>query len=304
MVATSVFGAVIVIKSRIGVSLLLQHGRKASGILPFVFSAGSGLSLSRRGKNYPEHNRSLTCDVRRRKTIPQGLHNSDDHALPGLLGTAYRRGRICFEAAPHACLSVVWQCVAPGQSQHSRRPIPARLQIMSERWRTIPNFPAYMVSDQGRVYSHKTQKYLQPGIASNGYPTVALGRGNTRTLHSLVAEAFIGSCPKGQEVRHRDGVRTNPNLTNLRYGTRSENIRDAYKHGTRSKEKDRFINKKAVATRDSNDPDWRSKQFKNIDRKSFSQKVTATKDARYGRKNWTALQRAGVAYSKKGGTAA
>lgn len=30
MVATSVFGAVIVIKSRIGVSLLLQHGRKAS----------------------------------------------------------------------------------------------------------------------------------------------------------------------------------------------------------------------------------------------------------------------------------
>ena len=130
---------------------------------------------------------------------------------------------------------------------------------MSERWRPIFNFPAYMVSDQGRVYSHRMQKYLRPGIASNGYPTVALGRGNTRTLHSLVAEAFIGLCPKGQEVRHRDGIRANPKLSNLRYGTRRDNILDAIAHGTRNS---KTVNPaKALETKDAKYPGWRQRIF-------------------------------------------
>jgi hypothetical protein len=73
---------------------------------------------------------------------------------------------------------------------------------------------------------------LRPGIASSGYPTVALGRGRTRTVHSLVAEAFIGPRPHGMEVRHINGVRTDPRRVNLCYGTRSENILDAVAHGT------------------------------------------------------------------------
>jgi len=128
-----------------------------------------------------------------------------------------------------------------------------------EEWRSIVGHPGYMISNEGRVYSHLSQKFLQPGIASNGYPTVALGRGKTRTLHSLVAEAFIGPCPTGMEVRHRDGVRTNPQRSNLRYGTRSDNIADAYAHGTRNGQT--ANHKKAVATKDQKYPGWRQRAF-------------------------------------------
>ncbi len=119
-----------------------------------------------------------------------------------------------------------------------------------EEWRGIVGFKGrYEVSSLGRVRSlthflnqkdkggnfrlfRRPGKLLKPGIASNGYPTVAIGKGNTRTCHSLVAEAFIGPCPSGKEVRHKDGCRLNPRATNLEYGTRTENIYDAIRHGT------------------------------------------------------------------------
>lgn len=62
--------------------------------------------------------------------------------------------------------------------------------------------------------------------------TSHLGRGHSRTVHSLVAAAFIGPCPQGQEVRHKDGTRTNNTADNLEYGTRTDNLRDAIRHGT------------------------------------------------------------------------
>lgn len=131
--------------------------------------------------------------------------------------------------------------------------------VESERWLPIVGFPDYMISSEGRVYSHFSQKFLRPGIASNGYPTVALGRGNTRTVHSLVAEAFIGPCPPGQEVRHDNGDRKNPHLSNLLYGTRAQNIADAIAHGTRNRQ---TINSaKAVATKDQKYPGWRQRIF-------------------------------------------
>lgn len=101
----------------------------------------------------------------------------------------------------------------------------ARVRSLPREWQ--------QVSRLGRVHAHRVKgRMLKPGVASNGYYTVALGRGNTRTVHSLVAEAFIGPCPKGQEVRHKNGKRTDSRLVNLEYGTRTDNIRDAIRHGT------------------------------------------------------------------------
>jgi hypothetical protein len=126
---------------------------------------------------------------------------------------------------------------------------------MSEEWRWVVGHEGqYEVSDLGNVRSvdrvgqqngrggkshvHSFRgRMLRPGIGGNGYPTVALGRGNTRTVHSLVAEAFIGPVPLGMEVLHRDGTRTNAQADNLRYGTRTENILDAVANGTWMTEK-------------------------------------------------------------------
>lgn len=80
------------------------------------------------------------------------------------------------------------------------------------------------------------ERLLKPVIASRtGYPRVSLrrdGRDTVRAVHVLVAEAFIGPRPPGHEVRHINGVRTDPGAHNLIYGTRSENMRDAVRHGT------------------------------------------------------------------------
>jgi len=105
-----------------------------------------------------------------------------------------------------------------------------------EIWKPIPGYESqYEVSDQGRVRTFvrgANGRLLKPAKASHGYYTVCLGRNNSRTLHSLVAEAFIGPKLKGQEVLHKDGTRTNNCVQNLRYGTRSENILDAVAQGT------------------------------------------------------------------------
>ena len=42
-------------------------------------------------------------------------------------------------------------------------------------------------------------------------------------MHSLVAAAFLGECPSGHEITHKDGDYTHNELTNLEYVTRREN---------------------------------------------------------------------------------
>jgi len=110
------------------------------------------------------------------------------------------------------------------------------LVTMQEIWKPIPGYEGrYEVSNLGRVRSfvrNYAGVFLKPGKASHGYYTVSLGSKNSRTLHSLVAETFIGPRPAGQEVLHKDGSRTNNCVENLRYGTRSENIRDAVRQGS------------------------------------------------------------------------
>lgn len=105
-----------------------------------------------------------------------------------------------------------------------------------ERWLPMP-FPgfgeAYFISNQGRAWSVRGRKILKPGFA-NGYPTIFPQVGRLRRkvyLHRAVAAAFLGPCPPGQEVRHRDGDRLNCRLSNLEYGTSSENQFDKVRHG-------------------------------------------------------------------------
>lgn len=123
-----------------------------------------------------------------------------------------------------------------------------------ERWKPIPGYEGvYEVSDLGRVRSldrieeyqridqysgriitvHRRHrgKLLRPGPAKSGHLSVVLGRGNSRTVHSLVLEAFVGSCPPGMECLHKNGKPWDNRLENLRWGTRSENLHDAVRHG-------------------------------------------------------------------------
>ena len=71
---------------------------------------------------------------------------------------------------------------------------------------------------------------LKPSLDSNGYPYVNVGGKRVR-VHRLVAQAFLGECPDGQVVCHRDGDPANNSVNNLYYGTYRENMLDIVRHG-------------------------------------------------------------------------
>ena len=116
-----------------------------------------------------------------------------------------------------------------------------------ENWKAVPGWEGwYEVSDAGRVRSLPRQssangapamyqgRILKAGRMKNGYLQVTLSRSGERRcayVHRLVMEAFEGPPPCGLEVCHSDGTRDNNALTNLRYGTRSENAKDRIAHG-------------------------------------------------------------------------
>jgi hypothetical protein len=51
-------------------------------------------------------------------------------------------------------------------------------------------------------------------------------------VHSLVILAFVGPRPDGEQVRHLNGNPADNRLTNLAYGTQSQNQQDSLRHGT------------------------------------------------------------------------
>lgn len=125
---------------------------------------------------------------------------------------------------------------------------------MIEEWRDVVGFEGlYQVSNLGRVKSldryvhmsasHKAVAYkrfvkgcvLRPGASNYGHLSVVLGRNKTRMVHDLVMRAFVGPPPPKHECCHNNGDPKDNRLSNLRWGTRSENNFDAVRHGTRGK---------------------------------------------------------------------
>lgn len=103
-----------------------------------------------------------------------------------------------------------------------------------EEWRSIENYPNYLVSSEGRVKNHMSNRILKPSNDSYGYPQVILsndGRKRSHRIHRLVANAFIENYDKSLEVNHRSGVKTDNSVSNLEWVTPSENTKHAYRTG-------------------------------------------------------------------------
>jgi hypothetical protein len=100
-----------------------------------------------------------------------------------------------------------------------------------EEWRDIDGFEMYQVSNLGRVksFQRSSERVLKCFKNSDGYDCVDLG-GTTR-VHRLVAAAFIGVCPEGLQVNHKDGVKSNNCVDNLEYVTPMENIHHGHANG-------------------------------------------------------------------------
>jgi len=115
--------------------------------------------------------------------------------------------------------------------------------MSDEKWRWVVGYEGlYMVSDSGRVMSVPRTSgllgskrscsgtELKPQDNGKGYKFVPLTRdGETRlrTVHRVVAEAFIPNRHGKSEVNHIDGDKSNNSLSNLEWVTKEENMAHA-----------------------------------------------------------------------------
>ena len=106
---------------------------------------------------------------------------------------------------------------------------------MDEKWAAISGIPGYMVSNKGRVWSERTQKFLKvKPMDAHGHLGVCLmhdGGRVYRYIHRLVAEAFIPNPDNLPVVRH---LYDNPEYNSeeeLAWGTQRDNAFDAMANG-------------------------------------------------------------------------
>ena len=107
---------------------------------------------------------------------------------------------------------------------------------MEEVWKNVVSADSYYeISTTGLVRNKLTGKILVGGISCQGYPCVYLRKNGTSRrfyLHRLLLIVFVRLPKEGEQGRHLDGNPLNYNLSNLKWGTSSENRKDAIKHGT------------------------------------------------------------------------
>lgn len=94
----------------------------------------------------------------------------------------------------------------------------------------INDFPDYLVTDDGRVYTKKMKKYMKLHKNADGYLTVQLCKvvngiriKKDFLVHRLVALMHLPNYDNKPEINHINGIKTDNNLSNLEWNTQSEN---------------------------------------------------------------------------------
>jgi hypothetical protein len=112
------------------------------------------------------------------------------------------------------------------------------------RWLPVPGYEdRYEVSDDGQVrilpgpgrHRRNQMQPLKPWRDTHGYWRADLSPGDGtrwhRFVHVLMLEAFVSARPPGMCGLHNDDDHDNNQLSNLRWGTRSENTLDIVHNG-------------------------------------------------------------------------
>lgn len=161
--------------------------------------------------------------------------------------------------------------------------LPPFPEFAGVRFIHIPGFTGYAAGDDGTVWSClvPSKKSRLVGVwhrksswpNEDGYLFVALrgddGKEHRPFVHSVILLAFVGPAPPSHEACHfPDRNPSNNSLSNLRWGTRRENMEDARKHGTLpSGEKNghaKLSNLKSRAVRDLRLAGWTQRDIASL----------------------------------------
>lgn len=101
--------------------------------------------------------------------------------------------------------------------------------------RDIPGYSGlYAATEDGAIWSYRTNIYLSPTLTSHGYLRIALTIKQVqvkRHVHQWVMLAYYGES-LGRDVNHKNSIKTDNRLDNLEYVTRKQNIHHAIAAGT------------------------------------------------------------------------
>lgn len=110
-------------------------------------------------------------------------------------------------------------------------------ELATEEWRDVVGYEGiYSVSNLGRVkrvQGTRRERILRPD-QSAAYYRVDLSKNNRHrkeSIHTLVAQSFIGARPTGNEVNHKDANKRNNRLSNLEYLSKHEHTADQWEKG-------------------------------------------------------------------------
>lgn len=108
---------------------------------------------------------------------------------------------------------------------------------VGQKVRPVAGFEGYYsVTDEGQVYSHRSDIYLKGSPIPGGYLTVALSkpgvRQSTFSIHRLVAAAFCENPHNKPAVNHINGVTNDNRAVNLEWVTPRENTMHGVARGT------------------------------------------------------------------------
>ena len=102
----------------------------------------------------------------------------------------------------------------------------------------------YSITESGEVFSHSKNIFRSKTVNKhNGYEYVTLKKKGrvteTKSVHRLVALAYVSNPFSKEEVDHIDCNKTNNRCSNLQWASRSEQVQYQYDRGSRKS----YINK-------------------------------------------------------------
>jgi hypothetical protein len=93
---------------------------------------------------------------------------------------------------------------------------------------SVPGLEDLSVNSKGQV--KRKGKVVDNVPGAHGYKQVSV-KGKKHYVHRMVAATYLGPCPEGYYVNHKDGDKLNNDIHNLEYVTPGGNLQHAYDTG-------------------------------------------------------------------------